>query len=312
MKGSEKVQKKVLLLTFCSSLLLLICSCSDKSIKNENNAAFSDNMIVMENNNTVLKDQTSPTSYMDGIISNNDFIKIRQKTAELENSIKEMPTILEQLKLSFHKLDGKDAYGSYNNYDMVEFQNFTMSIFKDFLKSEESYSMPASDYYKLSEAINVFSLKNGTVFTYCGSSLLFGDSGKTSFAFFQTRIDDEIKVLLLYENVFRDVLDVIQHTEDENIIIIAGRSRNGKPWKAFVDGFYISNDTVSNIEILENYNDGFWCIDPIEDTIFLLDSSTAETYISKISDQSIEIAAGDVKINLSFNIKNLKYSVQKE
>ncbi len=275
-------KKALLLIIICSFLILIICSCSNRTtvIKNENESVAAGG--------------------------------ISAETLALENTIKEKPTLYQQLQAAFHELDNQDISDRKSEFDSVEFLDFTMKLFKDFLSSEQAYATSESDYNKLSDLINVFPLEKGRIFTYCGTSLLFGDSGKTDFAYLQTKADGKINVSALYENSFKDILNVVQPGKDKNLIILTGRSRGGKPWKAFADGFYIKDGIAGKTSILEDYNDDFWCVDSGEGTIFLVHSLSAETYINKAPGKTLEVEAGEAKLTLSFDNKSLKYAVQPE
>lgn len=303
--------KKSLLFIICIFLLLSSSSCSKSNpLTNKNNSSLSKDVTTTQNNTDVPKNETSSINPSNDTTQNDDFEQIRQNTIELEASIKEKATLFEQLQMSLHELDRKDILEKNVGYSSVEFLNFAMKTFKDFLASEQAYAMTESDYCKLSEAIQVFPLKIGRVFTYCGSSLRFGDSGKTSFAFFQTMSEGKVKVAGLYDNEFKDILNVIQPVEDENLIVLLGRSRDRKPWYAFVEGFQTINDTADKIEILEDYKDDLWSVDSKTGTICLLHAPLAGTYINDVAHHKIEIEAGDAKLVLFFNTKSLRYSVK--
>lgn len=76
-------------------------------------------------------------------------------------------------------------------------------------------------------------------------------------------------------------------------------------------GFHIENGAVNEIKILDDYNDDFWCVDSNKDTVFLIHSISAGSYINKTPSSVIEVEAGAAKIILSFNSKSQKYYITK-
>ncbi|MDP4092807.1 MAG: hypothetical protein Q8920_05530 [Bacillota bacterium] len=235
-------------------------------------------------------------------INNRDTIN---KTVELERSTESKGPLFEQLKYSLYIIDNKSP-----NYDREEFFKFVMNKFKDFLETEQAYKMMDDDFKKLSGRIHVFQLEKVKVITYEGNMLLFGEIGAPTYAFFQQKIEGKIIANLFYNNNHRNISSAIQPSNDKNFIVLTGRDKNAKPWRAFIDAFNIADGIVNKAAIIDDYQDNLWNMDSKDNTIFLTDSA-AETYINKVPGQTIVLEAGDLKLNLYFDSKLQKYITAK-
>ncbi len=233
-----------------------------------------------------------------------------KRTDEIKKVIKAKSSLLEQLKSAFYELDNRNPLID-NEFDSRGFLDFTMNIFKDFLETEISYNMSDMDYKEISSGIRVFPVNGGRIFTYTGTPIFFGDSGKSTNSYFQTTKNRKIVPSVLYNNVYRDISEVIQPANDKKLIVIIGSDWNQQGRRAFIDGFYNEEGILKRINILKEYKDMFWCIDAELGTVFHSDDPMTTTYINNTAGRKIEVEAGNEKIKLVFNEKETLYIVDK-
>ncbi len=285
--------KKIIIFLFIgiSLLVSICCSCGNKT---NNNESYPSNSVSRNIQNSAKNTEFNPT----------------KRTEDLEKAIEEKTDSFEQLKSAFYELDNHNPLID-NEFDSISFLDFTLNIFKKFLETEQAYDMTEVKYNVLSTGIKVFPVKNGRIFTYGGTALLFGDSGRTTFAFLQTKQNNKIKISVLYDNVQKDILNIIQPSEDKNFIVIAGSDRNQQGSRAYMEGFYYENGMLTKKEILKNYNDDLWCVDSKDGTIFLVHAVLAQSVIKNINEKEIEVEAGNAKLILSFENKSNCYIIKK-
>jgi hypothetical protein len=283
--------------------LFISCGCGNKAdvVKGEQHKAGTSTVSLNKANPTLTEQMKTPTP-------NNGSNSI-DKTEALEKTIKDKPSLFEQLKAAFHELDKLNSLNT--EIEGAEFSGFTFNMLKDFLSTEQAFNLSESEYNSLSSGIKIFNVKSGRIFTFGGSSALFGDSGRTDYAYLQTKVGHDIKLSTLYYDVPKGISNVVQPFEDKNLIIITGSDRHQQGWRAFVDGFHIENGIANKIEVLKDYDDGLWCVDSTNGTVFLSNSYVAGTNINEKPGDIIQVEAGHSKLILSYNSKLQRYVVEK-
>lgn len=230
---------------------------------------------------------------------------ISKITEDMIHRINEMDNLYEKAKFSFDAINKNT-----NGLKVHTFMRFSISVFEDFLKTEQSYEMTETDYASLSENIRVFKLSSGNIISYEANPLVFGESGAPIYTFYQAKTYNEIDVIELFPDNTRHILSVFCPVN--HLFILSGIEKDIRPDKAFIDGFSIENDTVERIEVLENYHDDYWKIDAESGLILRFDNTLLETFLNDDISPSVEIDSKDNrKIKLAFDNQVMKYTVVK-
>ena len=235
------------------------------------------------------------------------------KANSIKQRILEKKTKKEQLSDALYELDHYNPFIDEpltdNLLDDTSFLLFTMDLFETFLVTEESFMLTESDYRKISEKIKIFETENGRIYTYNTSALLYGNSGRTSFVYWQIKHDNEIKMFKLHYDERKDVTDVVQPSEDKNLVVLVGNDRNQQGWRAFIDGFYYHGGALNKINVLKEYQNDIWFVDTATNTIYIKDNFLACTYIKENSSNMIKIESGNEELELIYNNDSKTYEV---
>jgi len=237
---------------------------------------------------------------------NSSIGNISNKINSTEKGNVDIQTKKELLADAFYGVDHYDPFKS-NTPDGTSLLLHAMDLFETYIETAESLILTESDYNEITNNIKLFEIDNGRVYIYKVPALLFGNSGRTSFVYLQTKHDNEIMIFKLYYNERKDVTDVLQPSDDKNLIILVGNDRNQQGWRTFIDGFYYHDRALDKTNILEEYQNNIWCVDVETNTVYIKENYMASTYIKGISGKMIEIESGNDVIKLIYNNDSRMY-----